>query len=178
VEAGHQVVIDGYRIQGSVTTFHLNMGWGGSWNGYYSLNNIEIGNDLVFNLLDYQSYTLNMIPSDRVDQRTKFEFGITLNQNRSLFFKEYVCNASWKGIAGNSNNISGYDVIVYDFKQDNYYFIENVAHTGQSNPYHHRFRISSNRIEKERERSYQIFARTVQGGYIYLLGCRLFQEDK
>lgn len=36
VSVGHAFVCDGYEIKGSVPYFHINWGWGGSANGYFS----------------------------------------------------------------------------------------------------------------------------------------------
>lgn len=38
---GHSVVVDGYRD--TPEQIHLNMGWSGSWNGWYAANNIVTG---------------------------------------------------------------------------------------------------------------------------------------
>ena len=37
---GHAAVIDGYKIYGTLRQLHLNMGWGGSDNSWYTMNNI------------------------------------------------------------------------------------------------------------------------------------------
>ncbi len=47
-DGGHAFVCDGYQEDGSNTTFHFNWGWGGSYNGYYHLDNLNPGNDPPF----------------------------------------------------------------------------------------------------------------------------------
>jgi len=39
-EGGHAVVIDGYRIEGDVNEVHVNMGWGGYADTYYTIDDI------------------------------------------------------------------------------------------------------------------------------------------
>ncbi len=39
-EGGHSVVVDGYLISGDINYVHINMGWGGSNDAYYSLDGI------------------------------------------------------------------------------------------------------------------------------------------
>lgn len=38
----HSFICDGYDNNG---LFHFNLGWGGSWNGYYDINNMYLGSD-------------------------------------------------------------------------------------------------------------------------------------
>jgi len=38
--SGHAVVVDGYRIQDSINQVHVNMGWGGYADNYYSIDDI------------------------------------------------------------------------------------------------------------------------------------------
>jgi len=37
---GHALVLDGYRTMGSLDQIHANLGWGGDWDGYYSMDDI------------------------------------------------------------------------------------------------------------------------------------------
>ncbi len=57
--AGHAWNLDGYYASGSVDYFHMNFGWSGSQNGYYTLDNINPGsNDFNAN----QGAILGMAP--------------------------------------------------------------------------------------------------------------------
>ena len=48
-ETGHAVVVDGYRIDVEGPQVHINMGWGGYEDGYYSLEEVSAaGRDYVF----------------------------------------------------------------------------------------------------------------------------------
>lgn len=46
---GHAFLCEGYQDVGSTTNFYFNWGWGGSFNGYYHLDNMNPGNDPPFN---------------------------------------------------------------------------------------------------------------------------------
>lgn len=57
--AGHAWNVDGYYASGTVDYFHMNFGWSGSQNGYYTLDNITPGsNDFNAN----QGAILGMAP--------------------------------------------------------------------------------------------------------------------
>lgn len=57
---GHSVVVDGYRTD-SGNMVHLNMGWGGSDNGYYALNDIT-GSWFSFKSITLQVAVINIHP--------------------------------------------------------------------------------------------------------------------
>jgi hypothetical protein len=139
-EMGHMVVIDGYRISSGSTTFHINMGWGGSWDGYYSLNNIVVRGDRHYTILDWQSYVLNIIPPDSGIELPSLPFGATAHENRSLFLKEYFCEITWKGFPAEEENIDRYIIRKFDtYTLEDTVFAE-VDHTGQADLYHYTFR--------------------------------------
>lgn len=54
---GHSFVCDGYTDNGY---FHFNFGWGGNYNGYYYLHNIDPGDKFYSNML---SAVLDLVPS-------------------------------------------------------------------------------------------------------------------
>jgi len=56
-ESSHAFVVDGYDNAGK---FHINPGWSGSYNGWYSLNDINLGNGRRYNY-DNQIY-INIKP--------------------------------------------------------------------------------------------------------------------
>jgi subtilisin-like proprotein convertase family protein len=58
---GHSVVVDGYRDSPS-EQIHLNMGWSGSYDGWYVSNNIVAGS-YVFTNVDYQAAVIGIEPA-------------------------------------------------------------------------------------------------------------------
>jgi subtilisin-like proprotein convertase family protein len=58
---GHSVVVDGYQDSPS-EQIHLNMGWSGSYDGWYVSNNIVAGS-YVFNNVDYQAAVIGIEPA-------------------------------------------------------------------------------------------------------------------
>ena len=56
--ACHSVVVDGYKIDGDDEYFHVNMGWGGSYDGYYKPNNIQ-----RFNKIEWERAIIKIYPS-------------------------------------------------------------------------------------------------------------------
>ena len=139
---GHMVVIDGCRISSGSTTFHINMGWGGAWDGYYSLNNIVVRGDREYTILDGQSYVLNIIPPDSGIELPSLPFGATAHENRSLFLSEYFCEITWKGYPAGEGNIDRYIIRKFDTSTlEDTLFVE-VDHTGQADLYQYTFRGS------------------------------------
>ena len=45
---GHTFVLDGYASYENTTVFHVNLGWGGSNNGYYYISNLNFGMDYSY----------------------------------------------------------------------------------------------------------------------------------
>ena len=140
VGAGHMVVIDGYRISNGTDTFHINMGWGGSYDAYYSLNNIVVKGDRQYSILEWQEYVLNMVPPGRENELPPMPIGASAHMNRSLFQKEYCCELTWQGIPGVNNDIDRYEIIRYKGYTGEQIILAEVDHTGQSELYHYTFR--------------------------------------
>ena len=59
-EGGHSVVVDGYRD--SPEQIHINMGWGGSYDGWYVSNNINTGS-YHWSDVNYQGAVIGIQPS-------------------------------------------------------------------------------------------------------------------
>lgn len=59
-DGGHAWVIDGYQEQVTDTYFHNNWGWGGAFDGYYTLLNLNPGGDPPFS--SQQAAIINFIP--------------------------------------------------------------------------------------------------------------------
>lgn len=63
VSAGHAFVCDGYEMRGSVPYFHINWGWGGSANGYYSSDALNPTVSTSHNFNDQTTIIYNIKPS-------------------------------------------------------------------------------------------------------------------
>lgn len=138
--SGHMVVIDGYRISAGATTFHLNMGWGGAWDGYYSLNNI-VAADRFYTLLEPQCYFLNMVPPGSGIDLPSQDCGGTAYENRSLFLKEYYCELTWQAHPAGADIIDRYEIYGYDNLRGFYIKMGEIAHTGQTGLIRYSFRL-------------------------------------
>ncbi|MCP5105427.1 MAG: hypothetical protein GY950_18710 [bacterium] len=138
-DAGHAVVIDGYRISDAASTVHINMGWGGKWDGYYSLNNITT-DPYAFTVNDYQNCVLNMVPPDSGIDLPVLPVGGTVHENRSLFFRESFCELTWRGFPG-PGQVDYYVILLYNIYTKEYFWWAEVNHTGQTTPYRHTFRL-------------------------------------
>jgi hypothetical protein len=57
--AGHAFVLDGYQQVGTDYMFHFNWGWGGSYNGYFYINNLNPGGN---NFNYHQSAVVQITP--------------------------------------------------------------------------------------------------------------------
>jgi hypothetical protein len=58
---GHSFICDGYQ---DADYFHFNWGWGGSWDGYYYIGNLNPGG---YNLNEYQYALINLLPGNLPD---------------------------------------------------------------------------------------------------------------
>jgi len=136
---GHAVVVDGYRISGAASTVHLNMGWGGKWDGYYSLNNI-VTDPYDFTWNDYQMCVLNIVPPDSGIDLPVFSVGGTVHENRSLFLRESYCELTWLGPPG-PDAVDYYVILLYNIYTREYFWSAGVNHTGKTTPYRYTFRL-------------------------------------
>ncbi|MCK5221466.1 MAG: C10 family peptidase, partial [Candidatus Aminicenantes bacterium] len=111
---GHSVVIDGYRIDGNTKMLHLNFGWSGSHNGYFSMNNIFIKSTYDFTEIDGQTMTLNIYPYPEYKKPVGLPpEAITAEAflNRSVFLSEYIIKISWSESPSEDKRIESY--IIY-----------------------------------------------------------------
>ena len=108
-DSGHEVVIDGYRISQGATTFHINMGWGGSYDAYYSLNNID-----GFEVDEWQIFIYDIYPPGYLDVQPPQNTAGEAHLNESLFFSQYVCRVSWEASPSGDTNLSKYVVLQKD----------------------------------------------------------------
>jgi hypothetical protein len=172
-EVGHLVVIDGYRISNGSTNFHINMGWAGSWDGYYSLNNIVVRDGKYhFTVLEKQGYVLNITPPNRVTELPVLDFGAFAYVNESLFFKEYFCEIKWKGFPPETQDIERYDIVKLDIYTLERSGFARVDHTGQTGLYQYSFRVPELRPDV-----YYIYAVPHEGDRILLMRCNLILKD-
>lgn len=171
--AGHSVVIDGYRISGGQSMFHINMGWGGSWDGYYAMNNIVVRDGLYdFSFVERQNFVLRMVPPDRVPELPPLPVGAAAYENRSLFLSEYICELTWQGIPGWGSNIDKYVIVRYNgFTGEESDFAE-VDHTGQGDLYCHTFRLDEFSPD-----TYFVYAVRNNGERLPLMFCHLLQKN-
>ena len=139
-DVGHMVVIDGYRITGESPTFHINMGWGGSYDAYYSLNNIVVRDNQQFTVLEWQEYVLNMVPSGWTELPA-LPFGAESHENKSLLRTDYYCEITWLGASGSASNIDRYVIIRYDGITGERSVLAEIDHTGQIGAYRYSYRL-------------------------------------
>ena len=172
-EVGHLVVIDGYRISTGSSTFHINMGWAGTWDGYYSLDNIIVRDGKYhFTVLEEQGYVLNITPPNRVTELPDLDFGAFAHANESLFFKEYFCQIKWKGFPPGTPNIDRYDIVKFDIYTLEMSNFAHVAHTSQTGLYQYTFRLSELRPDV-----YFVYAVPHEGERKMLMCCNLVLKD-
>jgi uncharacterized protein YneR len=72
---GHSVVVDGY-MDSPTEQIHLNMGWSGTYNGWYVSNNIVTGSDYWTNV-DDQAAVIGIEPKE-------FPLSVTISGNGSV----------------------------------------------------------------------------------------------
>ena len=69
--SGHAWNLDGYEVVGDLYHYHMNWGWGGSYNGYYYLDdltpgshNYHSGQEAIFNLYPYAANLVSCYPQN------------------------------------------------------------------------------------------------------------------
>lgn len=92
-EGGHAVIIDGYRA--SDKTFHVNMGWGGTSDDWYSIKAID-----EFNQID--DYLIDVFPTGKANET----YTVTNTQDYGV--------GSLRRALEMANNKTGVDTIVFD----------------------------------------------------------------
>ena len=102
--SGHAVVVDGYRITDSQSFIHINMGWGGSSDGFYSVDNI-----LNFNLTSWEYAIVNIYPDNPPPKALNVE--AIRYTDRGLFVHRYMDEITWNAPSAGEGGISKYQVI-------------------------------------------------------------------
>ncbi len=104
---GHEVVIDGYRIDNNRKEVHINRG--GGLNGYYTMDNIDGYPDIhpqimAINIYPYIGYKLPVaLPPTNISAKASL--------NRSVFLSEHIVKLSWLETPSKDNRVSKY--IIY-----------------------------------------------------------------
>ncbi|MDD6784024.1 MAG: C10 family peptidase [Prevotellaceae bacterium] len=91
---GHMFLLDGYSTDGEDPYYHVNWGWGGMYNGFFTLDNLSpSGNNHDYNLVQratffYPSYFLGDEPVAKVGEALFYNFrqafAVAVNQNETL----------------------------------------------------------------------------------------------
>lgn len=102
--SGHAVVVDGYKITGTQRFIHINMGWGGSSDGFYSVDNI-----LNFNLPSWEYAIVNIYPDNPPPKALNVK--AVRHTDRGLFVHRYMDEITWDPPSEGENGISKYQVI-------------------------------------------------------------------
>ncbi len=109
---GHSVVVDGYKINGSNEYFHINMGWSGTYDGYYKPNGIR-----EYNKIEWESAIINIYPSE-LPNAPKPPIGIKAVRTTKTFllYNLYYDTITWKASPTGDKNLTEYRVYerVYD----------------------------------------------------------------
>lgn len=83
-EDGHAGVIDGYLISGGSQMVHINMGWGGPYDAYYSLDNI-----LEYTNYDWQKAVIDIVPAGAYISLNKTSLSFTGAEGDSSLPPDY-----------------------------------------------------------------------------------------
>jgi hypothetical protein len=171
VGVGHMIVIDGYRISGDSTAFHINFGWNGAYDGYYALNNIVV-RDRYYTVLERQCYVLNMVPPYLEASLPGLPIGASAHENKSLFQHEYYCELTWRGIPGFAADIDRYLIYRHDGVTWEMSFVAEMGHTGQADLYRYSFRQSDFTQD-----AYSVYAVTHSDEWRRLIFCNLMLRE-
>jgi len=76
--SGHSVIIDGYLTTDTLNKVHINMGWGGGYDAYYTLDNI-----LNYTKEEWQLAIIDIIPKRAEVQLNKSRIAMTGTEGRS-----------------------------------------------------------------------------------------------
>jgi|GEM_PF-1183998 len=171
---GHLVVIDGYRVSDGASTFHINLGWGGSYDGYFSLDNIAIKDNWDFDVLDSQSFVMNIAPPNKRDALPVFDFGVFAHENAGAPVKEYDCEVKWQGLPRGYANIDKYLIAKINpaaatLKETS---VAEVKHTGQPGLYQYTFKMSEFTPEV-----YYVYAVDQKGLQKLLMCCNILLKE-
>lgn len=136
---GHAAVIDGYRISDGLNMVHINFGWSGSYNGYFTMYNIVPSDNLNFDEYEYQDMTINFYPYPgykRPMGKAPNDIHGNAYLNRSVFLSEYVCQLTWSESPSEDKRI--FEYIIYRQKDGS---TEELARVKPEDGHVYEFRI-------------------------------------
>ncbi len=85
-DACHAVVVDGYTKTDTQFLIHINFGWSGSFDGYYSPDNIEAG--YSFTKTDWQEMVVAIFPEGELFPPDSLR--VTRHMDRGVFVRRFV----------------------------------------------------------------------------------------
>ncbi|MCD6453817.1 MAG: C10 family peptidase [Candidatus Aminicenantes bacterium] len=114
---GHAVVVDGYRIADGQSFIHINMGWGGNSDGFYSVDNI-----LDFNLTAWEYAIVNIYPENQPARPRNVK--AVRKIDRGIFVHRYYDEVTWDPPSTGASELKGYEILRWDVSRG---FVKVVA---------------------------------------------------
>ncbi len=108
---GHAVVVDGYKVSDAGEFIHINMGWGGAYDGFYSVDKIKPGTT-NFNVIEWEYAVVNIYPANLPPAPSSVR--ATRHRDRGIFVNRYVDVVEWDAPPGGEGSISAYEVLRWD----------------------------------------------------------------
>ncbi len=105
--AGHAVVVDGYKLSDAGNFIHVNMGWKGTADGFYHVDDVY-----GFRDLQWQHAAINQVPEIMPPRPANVK--VERNENRGLFVREFWDEISWQPPPSGEGDLSGYGILRYD----------------------------------------------------------------
>lgn len=139
-QGGHAVVVDGYSIIGNSKMVHVNMGWRGNYDAYYSLDDI-----VFFPYVNYQHALVNIIPD--YPPEPPINFSGARVENRAGSKSEYIDVLTWEANPINADR--GLNIIAYRIYFAGSFLTEVSGDT---------FKFEHRNVQKDRKYYYYITA--------------------
>jgi len=141
---GHAVVIDGYSIIGDSKMVHINMGWRGHYDAYYSLDYIK-KDGFDFTTIGLQHAVINIIPD--YPPEPPLNFSGTRVENKAASGSEYIDVLTWEPNPINAER--GLNIICYRIYFAGTFLTEVSGDT---------FKFEHRHVQKDRKYVYYITA--------------------
>ena len=126
-DSGHAVVVDGYKRSSSGDFIHINMGWGGSYDGFYSVDKINPGHT-NFNRIEWEYAVINVVPASLPPVPSAVK---ALRYNdRGVFVHRYVDVIEWEAPASGEGDVSAYEVLQWD-TNSGFVFVKGQVSVGE-----------------------------------------------
>ncbi len=126
-DSGHAVVVDGYKTGPSGDFIHINMGWGGSYDGFYSVDKINPGRT-NFNRIEWEYAVINVIPASLPPKPSSVR--ATRYMDRGVFVKRYIDVIEWEAPASGEGDVAAYEILKWDTKSG-FVFVEGKVSAGE-----------------------------------------------